>query len=109
MLTALLAAVTLTAPSTAVAASTAGGGVPATIALSRGWQYAPDPGIEGVARHWQQPGARAGWRSVTVPHVFQARPLASDFRGSVGWYRLRVTAPAAAGFGWGLRFEQVRR
>ncbi|HEY1594141.1 MAG TPA: glycoside hydrolase family 2 TIM barrel-domain containing protein [Thermoleophilaceae bacterium] len=45
-----------------------------------------------------------------VPHVFDARLLASAFHGTIGWYRLRFRGPATPrGFGWALRFGAVRR
>ncbi|HEX6388058.1 MAG TPA: glycoside hydrolase family 2 TIM barrel-domain containing protein [Solirubrobacteraceae bacterium] len=36
--------------------------------------------------------------------------MESQFRGRVGWYSLKFTAPRSVpGFGWGVRFEQSRR
>jgi hypothetical protein len=47
---------------------------------------------------------------VEVPHVFDARLLASTFHGTIGWYRLRFSGPPTPrGFGWALRFGAVRR
>jgi Glycosyl hydrolases family 2, TIM barrel domain/Glycosyl hydrolases family 2 len=47
---------------------------------------------------------------VEVPHVFDASLSASNFHGTIGWYRLRFRAPATPpGFGWAFRFGAVRR
>jgi beta-glucuronidase len=68
---------------------------PAPIELSDGWTFQP-AGDEP--------------RDVTVPHVFDARPLPDLFPGTTATYRTEVTPPALAnGFGWALRFEAVRR
>ncbi len=70
--------------------------MPTSVPLTQGWQYR----VQG------QPA----WRSVKVPHVFDARPLKPEFGGMVGWYKLTFKAPQATpGFGWGLHFEQARR
>jgi beta-glucuronidase len=82
-------------PAVLFAAPAAQAAVPAPIPLSKGWEYAPDPGQD--------------WRAVSVPHVFNPRPVKSDFKGSIGWYRLTFRAPDTPGFDWALRFEQVRR
>jgi hypothetical protein len=79
----------------APAAARAATGVPAAIPLTKGWEYAPDPGQD--------------WRPVAVPHVFNPRPVESTFGGQVGWYRLTFRGPDSPGFSWALRFEQVRR
>jgi beta-glucuronidase len=63
-----------------------------------------------VQRGWPRAQDAVGWEPATVPHVFDARPNPDVFFGSVGWYRLSFKGPAtAAGAGWALRFEQVRR
>ncbi len=94
------------APSRAAAAA----GPPAAITLSRGWQFLPDPGNAGLAAGWQRGRAGRGWTPVTVPHVFDARPLPSLFAGRVAWYRLHFRTPTTpAGFAWAVRFEQSRR
>ena len=53
----------------------------------------------------------ATWEPTTVPHVFDARPLAQLFKGARRLVpRSRFKGPATApGIGWWLRFEQVRR
>lgn len=83
---------------------------PAPVPLVQGWQYSPDPTDRGVVANWQSGRMGATWGPATVPHVLDARPLQSLFKGSVGWYRVAFTPPATApGTGWWLRFEQVRR
>ncbi|HEU0316971.1 MAG TPA: hypothetical protein VFR49_06555, partial [Solirubrobacteraceae bacterium] len=83
---------------------------PAAIPLARGWEFLPDPGNTGLAGRWQLGQAGRGWRAVTVPHVFDPRPLPSLFAGTVAWYRLRFPTPATpGGFAWAVRFEQSRR
>src|SRR4051794_8359585 len=62
-----------------------------------GWQFAPG----------EQP---RDWRPVTLPHVTNPNPAADNFRGGVGWYRVRLRAPRTEpGFAWAIRFGQVRR
>jgi hypothetical protein len=93
-----------------LAPAAAAAGPPAAIPLARGWQFLPDPGNTGLAARWQQGQAGRGWSAVTVPHVFDPRPLPSLFPGTVAWYRLRFPTPATpGGFGWAVRFEQSRR
>ncbi|MEA2219016.1 MAG: beta-galactosidase [Solirubrobacteraceae bacterium] len=83
---------------------------PAPVPLAQGWQYAPDPGDQGVAANWQSGRFGSAWQPTTVPHVFDPRPLPRLFNGTVGWYRVGFVGPATpAGTGWSLRFEQVRR
>ena len=83
---------------------------PAPVPLSSGWSFRLDPGDAGLRRGWWRGGQSAGWQSVGVPHVFDARPLDQLFHGTVGWYRLTFTGPSEpTGFGWALRFEQARR
>jgi Glycosyl hydrolases family 2, TIM barrel domain/Glycosyl hydrolases family 2, sugar binding domain/Glycosyl hydrolases family 2 len=91
-------------------AAAAASGPPAPVSLSAGWQFRPDPQDRGLAAHWERGGAGAGWRAVSVPHVFDTRPLPQLFGGTTGWYRTTFRAPsAAAGFAWAVHFEQVRR
>ncbi len=92
------------------AASGAQAGPPASVPLAGGWEYLPDPGDRGRALGLPTGEQGDGWTSVKVPHLFETRPVESEFWGTVGWYRLRFTVPKGApGFGWALRFEQVRR
>ena len=83
---------------------------PGPVLLAQGWNYAPDPGDEGLTDNWQSGERGTGWEPVTVPHVAEASPEEKSFWGSVGWYRIRFNGPATdAGLRWALRFEQVRR
>jgi beta-galactosidase len=84
--------------------------LPRPLELTHGWQFRLDPHARGGLDAWRNGGPRGGWQRVEVPHVFDARLLASTFHGTIGWYRLRFRAPATPrGFGWALRFEAVRR
>src|SRR4051812_859397 len=79
----------------ALLAPAAAAAPPAPIPLDHGWTFALAGGTP---------------RTVSVPHVMQPDPTPAAFAGTTGTYRLRFTAPATpAGFGWALRFEQVRR
>jgi beta-glucuronidase len=71
-------------------------GPPRPVLLDQGWEFQATPG--------------GPWKRVSVPHVFDGRANEAGFDGTTGTYRLRFRAPATtAGFGWGLRFEGVRR
>lgn len=84
--------------------------VPAAVPLVEGWQFHPDPRDQGLRERWEAAAPAAGWRGVRVPHLFDPKAAKAGFGGTVGWYRVRFTAPAARpGFDWELRFEQVRR
>jgi beta-glucuronidase len=76
-----------------------------------GWEYAPDPTDAGLRDGWARGHGGATWSAVDLPHVFDAHPQTKDFHGQTGWYRIRLQRPSGspAGFGWGLRFEQIRR
>ncbi|MDX6701789.1 MAG: beta-galactosidase [Baekduia sp.] len=85
---------------------------PKTVDLdASGWQYAADPHDQGLADGWAAGHGGAAWAPVRLPHVFDAHPSQATFAGETGWYRLALTAPRGtpAGFGWGVRFEQIRR
>jgi hypothetical protein len=77
----------------AVPAAAQGDGPPRPVPLDRGWEFSTDPS--------------GGFQPVSVPHVFDARPLTELWQGRVAWYRLRFTPPG--GTDWNLRFEAVRR
>ena len=97
-------------PAPLIAPARAQDPVPAPLPLASGWEFRPDPGDRGLRRGWPARQPAGGWQQITVPHVFDPQATEASFGGSVGWYRLRFTAPAArAGFDWELRFEQVRR
>jgi beta-galactosidase/beta-glucuronidase len=84
-------------------------GPPAAVPLATGWELAMDPGDHGVAEG-RPNGGGPGWRPTTVPGVFDPRPLAGEFHGTVGWYRVTFDGPRApGGYGWALRFGSVRR
>jgi beta-glucuronidase len=76
-----------------------------------GWEYAADPADAGLRDGWARGHGGATWSAVDLPHVFDPRPVDQDFHGTTGWYRIRLSQPSGtpAGFGWGVRFEQVRR
>ncbi|MGI8593735.1 MAG: glycoside hydrolase family 2 protein [Solirubrobacteraceae bacterium] len=83
------------------ATARAAAGPPRAVRLSTGWEFRPGAQYEAGA---------TGWQTITVPHVFDARPLAEQFPGTVAWYRLRFDAPSArSGFAFALRFQSVRR
>ena len=105
LLSVLAIVIALAFPAAALAA-----GPPAPMAISVGWQFAPDPGLAGLGANWQSGKAGSNWQPATVPHVFQAQPLEQYFDGSVGWYRVGFTGPETArGAGWWVRLNQVRR
>ncbi|HWH94558.1 MAG TPA: glycoside hydrolase family 2 TIM barrel-domain containing protein [Baekduia sp.] len=76
-----------------------------------GWEYAPDPADAGLRDGWARGRGGAAWSAIELPHVFDPRPQAKEFGGQTGWYRITLTRPGAtpAGFGWGIRFDQIRR
>jgi beta-glucuronidase len=68
-----------------------------------------DPHDRGVA-DGRPSGGGSGWAPTTVPDVFDGRPLAAEFGGTVGWYRVTFTGPPAGeGRAWALRFGSARR
>ena len=83
--------------------------VPRAVPLAGGWEFHPDDGDRGLAESWGRAAPGDGWAGVEVPHVLDATPEKAKFGGTVGWYRMAFDAPAAGGFDWALRFEQVRR
>jgi hypothetical protein len=104
-LTALTAALCCTVPS-----ANAADPLPAPLPLTSGWQRLPDPGAVGVARGFWRPDSHAGWQAAVVPSVMDATTAPASFGGTVGWYRTRFRVPAKQpGFGWAVRFGQVRR
>lgn len=103
----LLAFLAMAAPA---ARSDLGAGPPQAAELATGWQVAYDPGNVGMAQHWETGRWSERWRSVTVPHVFNAKPVDDQFLGTTAWYRVHLPTPVTpAGFTWALRFEGVRR
>ena len=77
--------------------------------LKDGWTTRADPRDAGLKARWQRPGADAGFRSVSVPHAFNAGDLSRrSFAGRVQWYRARFTKPdAPLASAWRIRFESV--
>jgi hypothetical protein len=77
------------------------------------------PGAAGAATmprpielgEWQYATAADGpWKTVSVPHVFDASADEQLFDGTTGWYQLKFQGPRTnEGWGWELRFEGVRR
>ena len=91
----------------APAAQAAAPGPPAPVPLRTGWELNRDGlGLTPAAAAI----GTAGWVPTTVPGVIDPQPLASEFHGTVAWYRVRFSTPATPpGFGWELHFEQARR
>jgi beta-galactosidase len=103
----LLAFLAMAAPASR---ATLGDGPPAAVRLDSGWEVAYDPGDAGLDRGWQAGAWKEDWRDVTVPHVFNPKPIDDQFLGTNAWYRLKLRTPLTpAGFSWALRFEGVRR
>ena len=106
----LLATTLVVAASPVIAPARAQQAVPASLPIAAGWEFHPDGGDRGLGESWAARQPRRGWEPVTVPHVFDPKAAEAGFGGTVGWYRVRFTAPPAAkGLDWELRFEQVRR
>jgi len=105
----VLAMLVLVAPA-ATQQGTLPPGPPDPVALSGGWQIRFDPSDRGRGQNWKSGNWNERWSSVSVPHVFNAKPVDSQFLGTVGWYRMRLKTPATpAGFHWALKFEGARR
>ncbi len=104
LLPACLAALALSAAPAAVAAP------PTALTIASGWEIHPDPTFSGLAQGLSAGRGATGWTPTTVPGVFDARPLPQLFGGTVTWYRVTFTGPAAPpGFAWGVHFGEVRR
>lgn len=82
--------------------------LPEPVLLDKGWEHLPDPADQGLSLGWSSGDAGDGWSPVRVPHLFNKAPVEEEFGGTVGWYRLRFTAPDDPRLRT-LRFEQVRR
>ncbi|HKR99828.1 MAG TPA: glycoside hydrolase family 2 TIM barrel-domain containing protein, partial [Candidatus Dormibacteraeota bacterium] len=90
--------------------SAAAAASPSPVELTHGWQFRFDPHAHGGLDAWRSGGPGGGWRDVSVPHVFDPRPLPAVFHGTIGWYRLRFLGPSTPrGFGWAFHFGAVRR
>jgi len=77
---------------------------PGPIPLDHGWRLQVGrPTAAGAV-------APGPWTVVSVPSVFDSRPLPRLYDGTVGTYELRFRAPAAVqGRTWLVHFERVRR
>ncbi|MEJ7892008.1 MAG: glycoside hydrolase family 2 TIM barrel-domain containing protein [Solirubrobacteraceae bacterium] len=103
----LLAFLAMAAPASK---ATLGEGPPVAVALDTGWEVRFDPEDVGLDGGWESGRLEEDWQDVTVPHVFNAKPIDDQFLGTNAWYRLRLRTPVTpAGFGWALRFAGVRR
>jgi beta-galactosidase/beta-glucuronidase len=85
-------------------------GLPQAVTLDQGWEYTRDAADQGLKAGWRNGNWDVDWQDIEVPHVFNAEPVDELFGGTIGWYRVRFTAPEVpAGWGFDLRFEGVRR
>ena len=51
------------------------------VMLAQGWNFAPDPGDDGLTDNWQGGERGNGWEPVTVPHVADATPRPEGLLG----------------------------
>jgi beta-galactosidase/beta-glucuronidase len=103
----LLAFLAMAAPASR---ATLGEGPPAPVRLDTGWEIKFDPDEAGRDGGWQSGRWDEDWEDVSVPHVFNPKPIDDQFLGTNAWYRLRLRTPLTPpGFSWQLRFEGVRR
>ncbi|HWH44032.1 MAG TPA: glycoside hydrolase family 2 TIM barrel-domain containing protein [Thermoleophilaceae bacterium] len=79
--------------------------------LASGWETRADTRDRGLRERWYRPGRDRGFRSVRVPHAFNAGDRSSrGFRSRVQWYRARFDLPRDPdAVAWRLRFESVNR
>ena len=84
---------------------------PASISLTDGWRYLPDPHNLGDAEDWGRGGAAGlAWSPVTLPNDFNPVVSSTSDAGTVGWYETQFTGPPiTAGRSWRVSFESVRR
>ena len=105
----VLAMLTLVAPA-ATQQDSPSPGPPDPVVLDKGWQIRFDPDNDGLGGAWQDGNWSEDWRPVSVPHVFNPKPIDDQFYGTIGWYRLKLKTPATPrGFSWSLNFEGARR
>jgi beta-glucuronidase len=73
------------------------------------WWFRLDAADRGVRQGWQRSTGTQGWKTVTVPNVWNVGDdTPASMGGSVGWYRKDFTLPEArASLDWALRFESV--
>jgi hypothetical protein len=86
------------------AAASGAAATPTRVELTSGWRLRVGGASAAGA------SAPGPWTVVSVPSVFDARPLPRLYDGAVGTYALRFRGPAAvAGQKWVIHFERVRR
>lgn len=93
----------------AIGAALAAPVAPLLLPLEGQWRFHTDPGDTGEAQGWQRPEyADAAWQTLQVPGNWESQGVTNtypempcpDLQGvnaynGAGWYRLRVTIPAA--------------
>jgi beta-galactosidase len=68
-------------------------GLPREVSLAGEWLFRLDPAGQGEAEGWQQSElAVSSWTPVTVPHTWQVKEGAEEYRG-LAWYRRTFNAP----------------
>ncbi|MEA2126116.1 MAG: beta-galactosidase, partial [Solirubrobacteraceae bacterium] len=83
----LLAFLAMAAPG---ARSDLGTGPPQASELDTGWEVRYDPDNVGLDQHWETGRFSEDWRDVSVPHVFNPKPIDDQFLGTTAWYRLKL-------------------
>jgi beta-glucuronidase len=73
------------------------------------WLFRLDPGDKGLGSGWSRSTSRAGWKSVTVPNVWNlGDDSPASMIGGIGWYRKDFSLPdASKALEWAVRFESV--
>jgi beta-glucuronidase len=73
------------------------------------WLFRLDPGNQGLRSGWNRSTSRAGWKTVTVPNVWNlGDDSPASMIGGVGWYRKDFSVPEASkALEWAVRFESV--
>ena len=89
-----------------------GDGPPMTVRLDTGWEVKFDPEDAGRDGGWENGRWEEDWQDVTVPHVFNPKPIDDQFLGTIAWYRMRLRTPptpARLRLGAALRGRTARR
>jgi beta-glucuronidase len=73
------------------------------------WLFRLDPGDQGLRSGWNRSSSRAGWKTVTVPNVWNlGDDSPASMIGGIGWYRKDFSLPEASkALEWAVRFESV--
>ena len=73
------------------------------------WLFRLDPGDQGLRSRWNRSTSRAGWKTVTVPNVWNlGDDSPASMIGGVGWYRKDFSVPETSkALEWAVRFESV--